>query len=848
MANKKISELPYINGGKISGNTIVPLVTYFSAATGDTVHTYISDFQTYLISGLTGNTDVFVTGGTYSAGTIIFTNNTGGTFNVTGLTFSGGSSVSGDYLPLSGGTISGGTIFNSGLTANTLNVGGVNLNITELQNRAIVVTGGTINAENDKVYHSIGAGTITYNDPTGVEGRGFWVFVESGTSVIGGSSVTTNGVLIFRIFRSGSWGTTSFINSGTIANIYVPKTRAINNKQLSSDITLTANDVNALPLSGGTVSGNTTITANLVVSGNSGINWFSSNTSSDLVRITQVGSGNAFVVEDNTNPDSTPFVITSGGSVTIGTTEPFTTGGSEASQLTVSKGSSGVAFSGLPTSTTLVVQSNTGQSIGMFTPDGSNSQIYFGTPSERFGSYLRWDYTNRNLIFATANSAGKLIFQTANAVEAARINQSGNMGLGTTNPSAKLDIVGNFSAITTGTSINWISANTSTDAFRITQVGSGNAFVVEDNTNPDTSPFVINTSGNTGIGTTTPQTMIELVSNNTTDVGNVLRFRNSDTVVPPLTEEFIGKIEFFSNETSGGGTGVKSYIGSIVDSVANSSIIFATTGGTGSLVGTSSTLVGERMRINQLGDVGIGTSLPITKLHVNGNSYVSGTLSATTFSGVTTTISDTKGTTTINGSTTTAFLTFSGSNTVGGTGYTDFIRVTNTASGATTPNKTFRVDSLGSLEIVNNDYNSTLLSLTDSGNLTVTGRVKGSVNYSQTGGGSLVTLGASVSPQTILSVSLTTYGNPVMICAYGDAENTGTGYWSKLQLWRDSTALGAIVHTEGSAASENTPFAFTYIDAPAAGTYTYYLKANEINGGNIKFGESTAPILNAREL
>ena len=208
----------------------------------------------------------------------------------------------------------------------------------------------------------------------------------------------------------------------------------------------------------------------------------------------------------------------------------------------------------------------------------------------------------------------------------------------------------------------------------------------------------------------------------------------------------------------------------------------------------------------------------------------------------------TKGTIGINPSTPTAFLTFSGSNTVGGTGYTDFIRVTNTAAGATTPNKTFRVDSLGSLEIVNNAYNSTILSLTDSGNLAVTGRVKSSINYSQTGGGSLVTLGASVTPQTILSVNLTTYGNPVVICAYGDAENTGTGYWSKLQLWRDSTALGAIVHTEGSAASENTPFAFTYIDAPAAGTYTYYLKANEINGGNIKFGESTAPILNAREL
>lgn len=207
-----------------------------------------------------------------------------------------------------------------------------------------------------------------------------------------------------------------------------------------------------------------------------------------------------------------------------------------------------------------------------------------------------------------------------------------------------------------------------------------------------------------------------------------------------------------------------------------------------------------------------------------------------------------KGVITADGNTTQAFFTVSGSSSVGGIDYNDFLRVINTASGATNTNKTFRVDSLGSFEIINNAYNSTLLSLTDSGNLAVTGRVKSSINYSQTGGGSLVTLGASASPQTILSVSLTTYGNPVMICAYGDAENTGAGYWCKLQFWRDSTAIGAIVHAEGSAPSENSPFALTYIDAPTAGTYTYYLKANEISGGNIKFGESTAPILNAREL
>ncbi len=77
MANKKISQLPYINGGEISGNTLVPLVTYFSATTGDTVHTYVSDLQTYLTSGIT---------------------------------------ASGNYLPLSGGTVTGQTFFTSGLT------------------------------------------------------------------------------------------------------------------------------------------------------------------------------------------------------------------------------------------------------------------------------------------------------------------------------------------------------------------------------------------------------------------------------------------------------------------------------------------------------------------------------------------------------------------------------------------------------------------------------------------------------------------------------------------------------------------------------------------------------------
>ena len=44
--------------------------------------------------------------------------------------------------------------------------------------------------------------------------------------------------------------------------------------------------------------------------------------SGDLVRITQTGSGNALVVEDSANPDSTPFVVDSSGNVGIGTSNP----------------------------------------------------------------------------------------------------------------------------------------------------------------------------------------------------------------------------------------------------------------------------------------------------------------------------------------------------------------------------------------------------------------------------------------------------------------------------------------------------------------------------------------------
>jgi hypothetical protein len=64
-------------------------------------------------------------------------------------------------------------------------------------------------------------------------------------------------------------------------------------------------------------------------------------------------------------------------------------------------------------------------------------------------------------------------------------------------------------------------------------------------------------------------------------------------------------------------------------------------------------------------------------------------------------------------------LTINGTDTVGGAGYINFLRVTNTYGGATTPTKTFRLDSAGTLQIINSGYTGPLLTITDGAELTI---------------------------------------------------------------------------------------------------------------------------------
>jgi hypothetical protein len=96
-----------------------------------------------------------------------------------------------------------------------------------------------------------------------------------------------------------------------------------------------------------------------------------------------------------------------------------------------------------------------------------------------------------------------------------------------------LDSSNNVVLISSGSNFNVpviIDVSSSSAALRVTQRGSGDALLVEDSTNPDSSPFVIDASGNVGIGTTTPTNLLTVAGNANITGNTTLGDASTDTV------------------------------------------------------------------------------------------------------------------------------------------------------------------------------------------------------------------------------------------------------------------------------------------------------------------------------
>jgi hypothetical protein len=123
----------------------------------------------------------------------------------------------------------------------------------------------------------------------------------------------------------------------------------------------------------------------------------------------------------------------------------------------------------------------------------------------------------------------------------------------------------------------------------------------------------LSVTGNTGLGTSSPSTKLQITANNNLNTANnVLRFEDTDTT--SSTNQMSGKIEFYTSDTTG--PGVRSYIAGITDTAGDGKIIFGTALGSDTSL-TGGTTTGERMRIDENGYVGVGITSPLYTLDVS---------------------------------------------------------------------------------------------------------------------------------------------------------------------------------------------------------------------------------------
>ena len=189
-----------------------------------------------------------------------------------------------------------------------------------------------------------------------------------------------------------------------------------------------------------------------------------------------------------------------------------------------------------------------------------------------------------------------------------------------------LSTTGNFEASGSVTATSGIiNANSTSAGLRITQVGTGNALLVEDSVNPDATPTVITGDGNVVVGndtslnySATTQPKIQVNSTGASGIGlsrwsaglgsNAFTFLKSrGTTIGDFTSvasgDFIGSINFIGAD---GTTGVLAAgIQAVVDGTPGTNdmpgrLMFLTTS-------DGSASYTERMRIDSAGNVGIGT-------------------------------------------------------------------------------------------------------------------------------------------------------------------------------------------------------------------------------------------------
>ncbi|MBF0331636.1 MAG: hypothetical protein HQL17_06835 [Candidatus Omnitrophica bacterium] len=282
----------------------------------------------------------------------------------------------------------------------------------------------------------------------------------------------------------------------------------------------------------------------------------------------------------------------------------------------------------------------------------NNRSIQFKNTNGTIKDVILFDNTN-NLALDSGTSGGALIFSTA-AVERARINASGNVGIGTSTPNATLEIQtgvvppfmvssgpttdGNYLMVT---SAGRIGLGTTAPAGRLDVTGAGTttgfSMIVRDSTL--LARLAVLDNGNIGIGTTTPAKKLVVYSADSQQ----MRLGANETAYWDITRSPVGTLEFYSIDPSpsikfalmntgnvGVGTALPDRALSVKTMGQNAVVnVYGVTSGTDYGViqvsngGSVSNAPGHPLVLQpNAGNVGIGTTATVARFQVGANPAV----------------------------------------------------------------------------------------------------------------------------------------------------------------------------------------------------------------------------------
>jgi len=244
---------------------------------------------------------------------------------------------------------------------------------------------------------------------------------------------------------------------------------------------------------------------------------------------------------------------------------------------------------------------------------GTNTNAASGTGVARFqgaaSSYSGYIGFDASTMSIGTNNANRGLSFAAGGSERMRITNAGNVGIGTSSPSVRLDVNGS----TADTAIIRRDGGADTNTGLRFQLASdywlagagsdGNFGITRNNLNIGTSTtFRITSAGNVGIGTSSPNARLETFSS--TAGAEVSRFEGAYTAS--------GSVVLTNWRRNGGAVAAAMRYND-----ANTSMEFGTTTSHAQAFITGGS---ERMRITNAGNVGIGTSAPGSRLTVRNDS------------------------------------------------------------------------------------------------------------------------------------------------------------------------------------------------------------------------------------